>query len=58
MSNTPALIKQADLTRFAKAMQAAGVEEWRLILPDGTQIVVGKPDDAAQATDAWDARLK
>jgi hypothetical protein len=44
MSNRAATLKQSDLTRYAKAMQAAGVAEWRLdLLPDGTQsIIVGK----------------
>ena len=44
MSNRPANLKQSDLTRYAKAMQAAGVSEWRVdLLPDGTvSIIAGK----------------
>jgi hypothetical protein len=36
-------LKQADLTRYAKALDAAGVREWRVIVrPNGThEIVVG-----------------
>lgn len=39
-----ALLKQSDLTRFAKGLRAAGVEEWQIeIQPDGkVLIVVGK----------------
>lgn len=49
MANRPATLKQSDLTRYAKAMRAAGVQEWRVdVKPDGTvSIVAGKSDDAS-----------
>ena len=55
MANRPALVKQADLTRIAKAMQAAGVAEWRVECKAGGDyvIVAGKTDQANQKSD-WD----
>ena len=39
-------LKQSELTRYAKAMQAAGIQEWRVdIRPDGTvSVVAGKTE--------------
>lgn len=53
--NTPALIKQTEITRYAKAMQAAGVCEWRLeVKPTGEQVlIVGKQDEHTKRSD-WD----
>ena len=54
----PALLKQSDLTRYAKAMQAAGVSEWRVdIKPDQTvSIIIGKTDKTS-ASDYLDRML-
>ena len=47
MANPRALIKQADLTRIAKAMQAAGVKEWRAeIEPSGKVAIIAGGDQA------------
>jgi hypothetical protein len=49
----PALLKLADLTRYAKAMRAAGVHDWRIeAKPNGTHtIIVGKLPDAMAGPD-------
>lgn len=49
MAQPRAALKQSDLTRYAKALQAAGVAEWRVVVrPDGShEIVAGKIDPAA-----------
>ncbi|HCP81717.1 MAG TPA: hypothetical protein DIT67_09045 [Octadecabacter sp.] len=46
MPGTKALLKQIELTRYAKALQAAGIEEWRVVVRrDGShEIVAGKMD--------------
>jgi hypothetical protein len=46
MANRPALLKQSELTRYAKALRVAGVAEWRIdVKPDGTvSIIAGKAD--------------
>lgn len=51
MAARPAPIKQSELTRYAKAMQAAGVKEWRVVLRvDGSQeIIVSGQVDAVTA---------
>lgn len=48
MANHAAL-KQADLTRYAKALRAAGYSEWRVdVKPDGTvSIFAGKTAEAS-----------
>ncbi|MGC9448567.1 hypothetical protein [Cereibacter johrii] len=53
MAARPALIKQVELTRVAKAMQAAGIKSWRIIArPDGSQeVVVGNMDTATLGPD-------
>lgn len=53
MPNRSAAIRQSDLTRYAKAMRAAGVAEWRVVIrPDGThEIVAGKTDSLAPVAD-------
>lgn len=41
MANRPAALKQADLTRYAKALQAAGVKEWRVeVDPSGKHTII------------------
>lgn len=53
MAARPAMIKQSELTRYAKAMQKAGVKEWRIVArPDGShEIVAGKTDAALTGPD-------
>ncbi|EYD75299.1 hypothetical protein Rumeso_03123 [Rubellimicrobium mesophilum DSM 19309] len=55
MPARPALIKQADLTRIAKAMRLAGVTDWRAdIGPSGTvSIIAGKSSNNHRKCD-WD----
>ncbi len=50
MAYTKAIVKQSDLTRYAKAMRAAGYEDFRVdIEPDGkVSIVTGKTDDESR----------
>ena len=41
MANTAALLKQSDLTRYAKALRAAGVSEWRVdVFPNGKHSII------------------
>jgi hypothetical protein len=58
MTISPAVMKQAELTRYAKAMRNAGVSEWRLeIAPDGTKsFYVGKQKTSAADQNDWDAK--
>jgi hypothetical protein len=53
MAARPAILKQSELTRYAKAMQNAGVKEWRVVArPDGShEIVAGKTDAALTGPD-------
>jgi hypothetical protein len=57
MSARPALLRQFELTRCAKAMRAADVREWRVEMkPDGTIIIIaGKPGPDDGGND-WDAK--
>ena len=43
MAKRPALLKHADLTRYAKALRAVEIDEYRVVVrPDGThEIIVG-----------------
>lgn len=55
MANRPALIKQSDLTRYAKAMQAAGVTDYRVIVrPDGTQEIAVGQSKPATGNEGWE----
>jgi len=46
MANRPALLKQSDLTRYVKAVQAAGVVVGRvLVRPDGAVEIIPKGAD-------------
>lgn len=49
----PALIRQSDLKRHAKALKEAGVERWRVIAtPDGRhEIVVDETEDSKLGPD-------
>jgi hypothetical protein len=53
MAVRPAILKQSELTRYAKAMQKAGVKEYRIVArPDGShEIVAGKTDAALTGPD-------
>ena len=53
--STQALIKQSEVTRYAKAMQAAKIYEWRLeVKPTGEQVlIVGKQEGISEKSD-WD----
>ena len=55
MTTRPALLKQSELTRYAKAMQAADVQEWRVVVhPDGKhEIIAGKAASKSGAT-GWE----
>lgn len=50
MAARPALLRQAELTRYAKALREAGVNEWRIEVEPATgkhTILVGKIDEEA-----------
>ncbi|MFN4158615.1 MAG: hypothetical protein ACK4GO_09455 [Gemmobacter sp.] len=53
MANRASLLKQSDLTRYAKAMRAAGVPEWCIkVEPNGTHtIIAGKLPDTMAGPD-------
>lgn len=56
MTNRPAVLRQYDLTRYAKALRAAGVLEWRIVVRrDGThEIIAGKPPDSGDVANDWE----
>ena len=56
MSNRPAPLRQSDLTRYAKAMRAAGIQAWRVeVQPNGTHsIIAGLTNSATPDTDGPD----
>lgn len=56
MANRPAPLRQSDLTRYAKALRAAGVEAFRVdVKPDGTvSIIAGSADKIGEAANDWD----
>jgi hypothetical protein len=48
MANRPALLKQSDLTRYVRAVQAAGVTVGRvLVRPDGAVEIIPKGGEQA-----------
>ena len=55
MANQKADVTQGDLTRYAKAMRAADIVDWRVEIerPDGTKvsIVAGKASEDATGDD-------
>ena len=54
MAKRPAAIKQSELTRYAKAMQAAGIEHWRVeIETDGKINIIASKAADNEAND-WD----
>lgn len=59
MAHPRANLKQSELTRYAKAMQAAGLSDWRVVVrPDGTHEIIAGKTDAAQAGPNPDELLK
>ena len=61
MPRARAIVSQTEIERCAKAMRAAGVEEFRVEIekPDGTKVsvIAGKGSDAATAADEIDAMI-
>lgn len=53
MTTRAALLKQSDLTRYAKGLQAAGFSEFRVVVrPDGShEIIAGATDSKAIGPD-------
>ncbi len=53
MATPRTILKQSDLTRYAKALRAAGIAEWRVeVLPTGKHIIIaGKVIDAEGGPD-------
>ena len=52
MANSPARIKQAEVTRYAKGLRAAGIEDFRIVVDPATgkyELIAGP---AAKAPDA------
>ena len=60
MANRAAMLKQSDLTRYAKAMRAAGIGAWRIeVQPNGTHsIIAGSAEHDAKAGPDPDELLK
>lgn len=56
MDKRPAILKQSELTRYAKALRAAGIEAWRVdVKPDGTvSIIAGSADKTGDSSNDWD----
>jgi hypothetical protein len=53
MHNRTALLKQSDLTRYAKAMRAAEIAEFRVVVRiDGTHEIIVGPTGIAPANSA------
>lgn len=59
MANRPALLKQSELTRYLKAMKAAGNEGGRVeVKPDGTHVIFTGDSDPANGANPCDRLLK
>lgn len=62
MPNSKAAVTQAELTRYAKALRAAGYDDWRIDVakPDGTRVSIraGKAGEAADDGDDIDAMIE
>ena len=58
----PSTVTQAELTRYAKALRAAGYDDWRIEVakPDGTKVSIcaGKGDEAANDADNIDRMIE
>ena len=62
MSHPKAAVTQSELTRYAKALRAAGYDDWRIEVakPDGTKVSIcaGKGGEAANDGDAIDRMIE
>ena len=61
MSRARAPVTQSELTRYAKAMRAAGYEDWRIEVakPDGTKVSIhaGKAAEDDSEVDDFDSMI-
>ena len=62
MPRAKATVTQSELTRYAKALRAAGYEDWRIEVakPDGSmvKIIAGKPGETADNGDEIDRMIE
>ena len=62
MPRAKATVTQSELTRYAKALRAAGYEDWRIEVakPDGStvKIIAGKPGEIADNGDEIDRMIE
>ena len=59
MANRPALLKQSELTRYLKAMKAAGNEGGRVeVKPNGTHVIFQGDSEAYSVINPCDRLLK
>lgn len=50
MAARSALLRQSDLTRYAKGLQAAGISDWRVkVHPDGSHEIIASAKTDANA---------
>ena len=58
----PSTVTQSELTRYAKAMRAAGYDDWRIEVakPDGTKVLIctGKVGETGDDGDDIDAMIE
>lgn len=58
MAARPALLRQAELTRYAKAMRAAGIVEFRVeVEPTGKIVIIAGKTDPAEGQNPCDRLL-
>lgn len=59
MTTRPAILRQAELTRYAKAMRAAGIKDWRVELePSGKITIIAGSADPDAGPNPCDRLLK
>ena len=59
MANRPALLKQSELTRYLKAMKAAGNDGGRVeVKPDGTHVIFQGDTETDSVINPCDRLLK
>lgn len=55
MTDRSARLKQSDLTRYLKALKAAGYDDGRIeVKPDGTHVIFAGKSDPASSPNPWD----
>ncbi len=55
MSKYRAILRQADLTRYAKGLQAAGVSDFRVLIhPDGTHEIIASKSTDKEVKTGWE----